>query len=93
MCQETAPRQAGQLKRSPRCRFTSDHGGLSSRIWSICYGGKHLPHQRFTGKYFKGGQAELVAARRRTAPHGPIAHRLWQFIGSAGLTASSRQRA
>jgi hypothetical protein len=46
-----------------------------------------------SGKYFKGGQAELVAARRRNAPHGPIAHRLWQFIGSAGLKASSRQRA
>ena len=33
------------------------------------------------GKYFKGGQAELVAARRRDTPHGPIANRLWQFIG------------
>ena len=46
-----------------------------------------------TGRYFKGGQAEIVAARRRNAPHGPIAHRLWQFIGSAGLTVSNRQRA
>jgi DNA-binding transcriptional LysR family regulator len=34
-----------------------------------------------TGKHFKGGQAELVAARRRDIPHGPIADRLWQFIG------------
>lgn len=34
-----------------------------------------------TGKYFKGGQAELVAARRRDAPHGPIAEQLWRFIG------------
>jgi DNA-binding transcriptional LysR family regulator len=33
-----------------------------------------------TGDYFKGGQVELVAARRRDAPHGPIANRLWQFI-------------
>jgi DNA-binding transcriptional LysR family regulator len=33
-----------------------------------------------TGEYFKGGQVELVAARRRDAPHGPIANRLWQFI-------------
>jgi len=32
------------------------------------------------GEYFKGGHAELVAARRRNAPHGPIANRLWQFI-------------
>src|ERR1700687_801467 len=33
-----------------------------------------------TGRHFKGGQAELVAARRRHTPHGPIANRLWQFI-------------
>jgi DNA-binding transcriptional LysR family regulator len=32
------------------------------------------------GEYFKGGRAELVAARRRDVPHGPIANRLWQFI-------------
>jgi len=40
--------------------------------------GKLLP---ITGEYFKGGEIELVAARRRDAPHGPIANRLWQFIG------------
>src|ERR1700681_1392684 len=34
-----------------------------------------------TGKYFQGGQAELVAARRRDVPHGPIADKLWRFIG------------
>jgi DNA-binding transcriptional LysR family regulator len=39
--------------------------------------GRLLP---ITGKHFKGGQAELVAARRRDIPHGPIANRLWQFI-------------
>jgi DNA-binding transcriptional LysR family regulator len=39
--------------------------------------GKLLP---ITGEYFKGGRVELVAARRRDAPHGPIANRLWQFI-------------
>ena len=33
-----------------------------------------------TGKHFKAGQVELVAARRRNTPHGPIANRLWQFI-------------
>jgi DNA-binding transcriptional LysR family regulator len=32
------------------------------------------------GKHFPGAQAELVAARLRDAPHGPIAKRLWQFI-------------
>jgi DNA-binding transcriptional LysR family regulator len=34
-----------------------------------------------TGTHFKGGRSQLVAARRRNAPHGPIANRLWQFIG------------
>jgi DNA-binding transcriptional LysR family regulator len=37
------------------------------------------------GKHFKGGQAELVAARRRNVPHGPIANRLWQFIGEQAV--------
>jgi DNA-binding transcriptional LysR family regulator len=32
------------------------------------------------GQHFRGGQVELVAARRRDAPHGPIANRLWTFI-------------
>jgi DNA-binding transcriptional LysR family regulator len=40
--------------------------------------GRLLP---ITGKHFRGGEAELVAARRRNVPHGPIANRLWQFIG------------
>ena len=49
--------------------------------------GKLLP---LTGRYFKGRPVELVAARRRAAPHGPIAGRLWQFIGDsvAELTAA-----
>lgn len=33
-----------------------------------------------SGKHFPGGRVELVAARLRYAPHGPIANRLWQFI-------------
>jgi hypothetical protein len=32
------------------------------------------------GKHFKGGQVELVAARRRETPHGPVADRLWHYI-------------
>ena len=39
--------------------------------------GKLLP---ITGKHLKGGQGELVAARRRNTPHGPVANRLWQYI-------------
>jgi len=33
-----------------------------------------------TGKHFQGGKAEIVAARRRDVPHGPIAARLWQYV-------------
>ena len=33
-----------------------------------------------TGRHLKGGTAEIVAARRRDAPHGPIATRLWRYI-------------
>ncbi len=39
--------------------------------------GRLLP---ITGRHFKGAQVELVAARRRNSPHGPIANRLWEFI-------------
>lgn len=45
-----------------------------------------------TGKYFKGGRAELVAARLRNAPHGPVAKRLWQFIAdeASSFVAATR---
>jgi len=33
-----------------------------------------------SGKFMKGGAVELVAARRREGPHGPIANRLWAYI-------------
>jgi DNA-binding transcriptional LysR family regulator len=35
---------------------------------------------QISGRHLKGGEADLVAARRRDTPHGPIANRLWQFI-------------
>ncbi|MGB8632216.1 MAG: LysR family transcriptional regulator [Xanthobacteraceae bacterium] len=34
-----------------------------------------------TGKHLRGGVAEIVAARRRESPHGPVAKRLWRYIG------------
>ncbi len=34
-----------------------------------------------SGKHLRGGMAEIVAARRREAPFGPIASRLWRYIG------------
>ena len=33
-----------------------------------------------SGRHLKGGTSELVAARRREVPHGPIASRLWRHI-------------
>jgi DNA-binding transcriptional LysR family regulator len=33
-----------------------------------------------SGTYMKGITVELVAARRRESPHGPIANRLWAYI-------------
>jgi len=33
-----------------------------------------------TGRHLKGGSAEIVAARQRDAPHGPIATRFWRYI-------------
>jgi len=32
------------------------------------------------GAHLQGGDAEIVAARRRQAAHGPIANQLWQYI-------------
>jgi DNA-binding transcriptional LysR family regulator len=32
------------------------------------------------GKHLRGGAGEVVAARRRDRPHGPVANRLWQCI-------------
>ena len=32
------------------------------------------------GRFFAGGRAEIVAARRRNHPHGPVAQRLWSYV-------------
>ena len=47
-----------------------------------------------TGRYFKGGQADIVAARRRNISHGPIANRLWRYIQEQAplLNGVSKQR-
>jgi DNA-binding transcriptional LysR family regulator len=36
------------------------------------------------GRHFPGGATEIVAARRRDIPHGPIANRLWRYIEEQG---------
>ena len=33
-----------------------------------------------TGKYLRGGRTDLVAARKRSAAHGPVATRLWKYL-------------
>jgi DNA-binding transcriptional LysR family regulator len=33
-----------------------------------------------SGKHFAGGRIDLVAARRRNIPHGPIAEQLWRYV-------------
>jgi DNA-binding transcriptional LysR family regulator len=36
--------------------------------------------QTIAGRHLTGGVEELVAARRRDRPHGPVANRLWSYI-------------
>jgi DNA-binding transcriptional LysR family regulator len=41
------------------------------------------------GKHLRGGAGEIVAARRRDRPHGPVADRLWQFISEQAPALST----
>ena len=36
--------------------------------------------QSIGGRYFPGIVEDLVLARRRDRPHGPVANRLWSFM-------------
>jgi DNA-binding transcriptional LysR family regulator len=47
-----------------------------------------------TGRYLAGGRVELVAARRRDHPHGPVARRLWGHLAeqAAALNAAVEHR-
>ena len=38
------------------------------------------------GRHLAGGRAEIVAARRRNHPHGPIAQRLWSYVAEQAPT-------
>jgi DNA-binding transcriptional LysR family regulator len=46
------------------------------------------------GRHLKGGRGEIVVARRRDRPHGPVANRLWRFIARQApkLRASIKRR-
>ncbi len=37
------------------------------------------------GRYLPGSTEELVAARRRARPQGPVASRLWNYIGEQAI--------
>src|SRR5882724_5439067 len=45
------------------------------------------------GKHLSGGTVDLVAARRRNAPHGPVAERLWHFVAGQAPLVRSKDRA
>jgi DNA-binding transcriptional LysR family regulator len=44
------------------------------------------------GTHLRGGKAELVAARRASVPHGPVAERLWRFIAAQAPLVRTRHR-
>jgi DNA-binding transcriptional LysR family regulator len=41
---------------------------------------RHKQLLSIAGKHLPGGTVTIVAARRRDAPHGPVAQRLWHHI-------------
>jgi DNA-binding transcriptional LysR family regulator len=43
-----------------------------------------------TGRHFAGGRAEIVAARQRARPHGPIAQRLWSYVAEQAPAINRR---
>src|ERR1700730_13067592 len=47
-----------------------------------------------TGRFLAGGRVELVAARRRNHPHGPVADRLWRHLAeqAAALNTAVKDR-
>jgi hypothetical protein len=73
---------------SPRRQTAGDHPVYRLAFERLRKHPAHRTHQTLlskrliaiTGKHLKGGQVEIVAARRREAAHGPIAHRLWRYI-------------
>jgi hypothetical protein len=44
----------------------------------------------FANESFRGGVAQLVAARKVGKPHGPIATRLWEELRRQGASRWSR---
>jgi DNA-binding transcriptional LysR family regulator len=42
-----------------------------------------------TGRHFPGAHADLVAARLRNTPHGPVATRLWRYIEEQAPTLAA----
>jgi DNA-binding transcriptional LysR family regulator len=52
--------------------------------------GRLLP---IIGRHFPGAEGACVAARRRNAPHGPVATRLWRHIAEQAATVDAAVQA
>ena len=51
------------------------------------------PDDRGDGTAVIGVRNEIVAARRRNHPHGPIAQRLWSYVAEQAPALRRRQTA
>lgn len=78
------------LEGAPQCTV-ADHGMKKEVVLrGMAWG--HLPRflieeelrdgrlLSIAGSFFPGVETELVAARRRDRPHGPVAQRLWDYV-------------
>lgn len=73
-----------------QCSVADHHMKKEIILQGMAWG--HLPHpmikqelgegrlQLITGRHFPGVTEELVVARRRDRPHGPVANRLWEYL-------------
>jgi DNA-binding transcriptional LysR family regulator len=71
-------------------------------VSGMCWG--HLPHfliaqelsegrlQSLSGKHFPGRTEEVVAARLRERPHGPVANALWSYINEHAAAIGTGHR-
>jgi DNA-binding transcriptional LysR family regulator len=56
---------------------------------------KELRHGRLlsiAGRHFPGAEGQMVAARQRHSPHGPIANRLWRHIAEEATMLAAAVR-
>jgi DNA-binding transcriptional LysR family regulator len=46
-----------------------------------------------TGRFLAGGRTEIVAARRRNHPHGPVAQKLWTYVAEQAAASDRKATA